>query len=151
MKWHYRDVQGWLSELTTCHWSSSLTPIVGLHISFPVTLLSEARGRLWGERRLCGAAGRKWTGPFQDDASSWPLLSLPWPRWDVSLIIIYVPIRIISLSKAPNISYTWEGRSHQKSFSFVHGASVRILYVRLHTLWRIASPKYLTVGAKPTK
>lgn len=99
-------------NLPACHLSNGFSSIIGLHI-FPCCLiLSETLSRVWGERRLCGAAGRNWIGPFQDDAFSWSLLSLSWPWWDVSLIIIYVPIKIISLSKTSYFFCTWESNFH---------------------------------------
>lgn len=100
---------------------------------FPCYLiLSETLSRMWGKRRLCGAAGRSWTGPFQDDDVSWSLLSFSWPWWDVSVITTDVPINIASLSKTPHMFYTWEGNFHQKKhpFNFAHWASMRILRVQ---------------------
>lgn len=135
----------------TCHWSNDLTPIVGLNISFPVAILSETCSRLWGERRLCGATGRKWIGPFQDDAFSGSLLSLSRPWWDVSLIIIYVPIKIISLSETPNISYTWEVKSHQKSSILHIKCTSKDFTLKTMYTMKNALPKYLILGEKRMK
>lgn len=123
-----------------CNWFKC----VFLCCFIPLEILS----RLWGNRRLCGAAGRNWIGPFQDDTFSWSLLPLSWPGWGISLIIMYVLIKIKKKIIYPPIFSTLEGEFHQKNLQLFTLSQYEDLRLCITSA---SLPKYLTSGEKPMK
>lgn len=158
MKRHRQHGNGWLREFTNvwlvkwfdfCNWLK--------YIFLCCFILLEPLSRLWGSRRFCGAAGRTWAGPLQDDAFGWPLLFVSWPWWDVSLMIIYEPVKIPFIkfntpsNRTPQIFYTWEGKFHPKNLHFAPWANVRIfIFEHMYGIGKTLA-KSLTLGEEPLK